>query len=73
MRAVTCLIETLHNVPCDVWASVDALTQVSSRILDNGESSFYLQLDSKTGEQIGSAAGTVVERECTGQMLGLNS
>lgn len=31
-----------------------------------------LQLDSKTGEQIGSAAEIVVGREYRGQTLGLN-
>lgn len=44
MRAVTCLIETLDTVPCDVWASVNALTQVSSRTLDNGGGFFTSNL-----------------------------
>lgn len=33
----------------------------------------YLQLDSKTAEQIDFAAETVVETECRDQMLDLNS
>lgn len=73
MRAVPGLIGTLDAIPSNVGVSMNALNPSQLSYVGHWWRFCYLQLGNKTREQTGSAAGTVVERECRGQMPGLIS